>query len=448
MNLTQGNITRKLIRFTLPILVIQFLNQAYTLADNIIVARFVNEEALSVLSTVSSALLVAYCLMQGLSGASTILCGNLFGAGESRKLRSTVRVLILFSLFVSLFLVAVCAVGASLIFRLLKVPAQIVPECESLLFIYALSLPPTFVCSACTAALNGMGNSKIPMINSVSSQLLNIVLDVLAVAVWGFGVRGAAWASFFSVVVAMLLNLRQLKLSLDSLPAQDGTSAPAAYSARGCLKQYVPLAVPSILQQSIMSIGSLVLQVLVNKQGVSYINGYTVACTLNGLFLLPVSSCCSGYETFAAQNLGAGKHDRVRDGFLRVLALGVGLCALLTLLTLVFAEPLIGLYLTDKTAASFLFARLYLFLLIPNYFLLLAKYSADGLFKAQMKVYLFTLSSFIALGVRIVLSYALEPQLGLTALAWAATIGNLAAALFDFACLLLQHTPKRRPADS
>lgn len=404
MNLTQGNITRKLIRFTLPILVIQFLNQAYTLADNIIVARFVNEEALSVLSTVSSALLVAYCLMQGLSGASTILCGNLFGAGESRKLRSTVRVLILFSLFVSLFLVAVCAVGASLIFRLLKVPAQIVPECESLLFIYALSLPPTFVCSACTAALNGMGNSKIPMINSVSSQLLNIVLDVLAVAVWGFGVRG-------------------------------------------CLKQYVPLAVPSILQQSIMSIGSLVLQVLVNKQGVSYINGYTVACTLNGLFLLPVSSCCSGYETFAAQNLGAGKHDRVRDGFLRVLALGAGLCALLTLLTLVFAEPLIGLYLTDKTAASFLFARLYLFLLIPNYFLLLAKYSADGLFKAQMKVYLFTLSSFIALGVRIVLSYALEPQLGLTALAWAATIGNLAA-LFDFACLLLQHTPKRRPADS
>lgn len=435
MDLTKGNITGKLIRFTIPIIIIQFLNQAYTLADNIIVARFVSREALSVLSTVNSALAVAYCLMQGLGSASTILVGSLFGSRNCKRLRAAVKTLLFSTAAVSLFLVAGAVLGAPAIFRLLKVPEEIRPECETLLWIYALSLPPTYICSTCTAALNGMGNSRIPMFNSVGSQLLNIVLDVLAVAVLGYGITGAAVASLISVIVAMTLNAGQLALAfrgLDNMcPGPD-----TAFTGVSVLKQYLPLAVPSVLQQSILSIGSLLLQVPVNRQGVAYINGYAVANTLNGLFLLPILSCCTGYETFAAQNLGAGKPERVKNGFKKLLAIGMVLSILLALVTVLLADPFIGLYLTDSSGADFRFARLYLFLLIPGYFLLLAKNSVEGLFKAQMKVYLFTLSSLIALGSRILLSYLLEPLIGLTALAWATLAGNLIAALFVWGILL------------
>ncbi|MGN0166610.1 MAG: MATE family efflux transporter [Acetatifactor sp.] len=430
MDLTEGNITGKLVRFTIPIIIIQFLNQAYTLADNIVVARFVSEEALSVLSTVNSALLVAYCLMQGFSSAATILIGSLYGSRSYTKLRSTVKTLLGSLAAISFLIFIIYTLGAAPIFGLLKVPAQIQSGCKSVLWIYALSLPPTFLCSICTAALNGMGDSKTPMFISTGSQLLNIVLDILAVAVFGYGIVGAALASLFSVIIAMLLTWRQLSRMLKGLEGADEDREGS------CIRQYMALAVPSILQQSIMSIGSLILQRLVNNQGVAYINGYTVACTLNNLFLLPVVSCCMGYETFAAQNLGAGKTDRVRNGFIRLLRFGLGLCVLLTLVTCLFAAPLIQLYLTDSAGTAFLFAKRYLLLLIPNYFLILAKNSVDGLFKAQQKVYLFTISSLIALGSRILLGCILEPSMGLTALAWATTAGNLIAALADWGVLL------------
>jgi Na+-driven multidrug efflux pump len=293
-------------------------------------------------------------------------------------------------------------------------------------------MPPTLFCSACTAMLNGMGNSKTPMFISVCCQILNIILDILAVPVLGFGVEGAAVASLISVVISMVWTYHHLHHALAGL----SSSKPALET--DCLRQYVPLAVPSVLQQSIMSVGSLLLQVLVNVAGVAYINGYNVACTLNNLFLLPVISCCVGYETFAAQNLGAKNTERVKKGFLELLGAGFVLCLVLSLLTCLLSRPLIGLYLTDQTSTSFQFARTYLLLLIPNYLLLLAKYSVDGLFKAQMKVYLFTISSLIALACRIAFGYLLSPSMGLTALAYATLLGNLIAVIFNWVCLLTQ----------
>lgn len=432
MDLTKGSILKGMIRFTIPIIIIQFLSQAYAIIDNVVVARFVSEEALSVLSTVNSALTVGYCLIQGLSSASTILVGNLFGAHAYEKLHTMTHTLLVGAGVVSLILFAVYSIGAAPIFAVLKVPAEILPACEKLMFLYALSLPPTLLCSACTAMLNGMGNSKTPMIISVCSQILNIILDILAVAVLGFGVEGAAAASLISVVVALVWTYHHLTRDLTQL----NDARPRAEFS--CIGQYVPLAVPSILQQSIMSVGSLMLQVLVNVAGIAYINGYNVACTLNNLFLLPVISCCAGFETFAAQNLGSKNEKRVKQGFLDLLGIGTLLCLVLSLSTFLFARPLIGLYLTDEAGTAFTFAKQYLFLLIPNYLLLLAKYSVDSLFKAQMKIYLFTLSSLIALGCRIALGYLMTPSMGLTALAYATLIGNFIAAAFDWGCLFIK----------
>lgn len=430
MDLTEGKISKKLIRFTIPVIVLQFLNQAYTLTDNIVVARFVGEESLSVLSTVNSCLLVAYCLMQGFSSATSILAANLFGSHSYARLRSMLRTILISVAAISTAIFLIYGIFAMPIFRLLSVPETIQEQCHSLIWVYALTLPPTYLCSICTSALNGMGDSKTPMFISTGSQILNIVLDILAVAVWNFGVMGAAVASLFSVCVAMVLTAFFLRKTLHALPAETENGC-ADSQEKGAFCQYMNLAIPSILQQSILSIGTLLLQRLVNTAGVDYINGYTVATTLNSLLLLPIVSCCIGYETFAAQNLGAKKKDRVRSGFFGILASGLLVCVVLSLATWVFSKPLVGLYLTDPASTSFAFARLFFLLLIPNYFLTLFKNSMDGIFKAKQKVYLFTISSLAAFGIRIVLGYALAPVWGLSALAYATAIGNFCAVILD-----------------
>lgn len=456
MDFTEGKILKKLIRFTIPIIIMQFLNQAYSIVDEVIVARFVSEQALSVLSTVNSALLVGYCIMNGISSAVTILIGNLYGSKDITKLQNSARTLLFYGTAVSVAIFFIYTIFSGVIFGWLKVPDEIMDESRALMWIYAAALIPTFMCSISTSILNGLGSSKTPMAISVFAQLLNIGLDFLTVAGFGWGIKGAAWASFASVVAAFLLtymqvekNMRKLSSELDSTP--NGSIVASHSIALGrkaksntlglgllfhidnsCMKVFVPLAVPSIVQQSITSIGNLMLQVLVNKEGVAYINGYTVGNTINGLFLLLVMSCIVGFETFAAQNIGAKQYDRVRSGFKGLLLFGTLLCFVISFFTVVCANPLIHLYLTDSASTSFSFARTYLIFLIPNYFLILWKYSVDAIFKAQLKVYLFTISSFISLGVRIVLGYALCAHFGLLALAVAIMIGNAVAMLFDW----------------
>ena len=425
MDLTKGKITPSIIRFTIPIIILQLLNQAYSLIDQVIVARFVSEQALSVLSTVNSALLIAYCLIQGLGASCSILIGNLFGSGNYQKLRHYLYSLLLLCVGFSSILWLIYTFCNQPIYAILKVPGEIRAEAGELMIIYALSLPPTLLCSVCTSSLNGLGDSKTPMRISVFAQCLNIILDILAMAVWNLGVKGAAYASLFSVIVAAILTWRHLRKTVVQL-----CDETPHFTAK-CIPWYLSVAIPSILQQSIMSVGNLILQVLVNEQGVSYINGYTVANTIHSLFLLPIISCCAGYETFAAQNYGANKKDRVREGFKSLMFLGNGAWILLAAATVGFSGPLVHLYLKDQTSISYGFAQSYLLWLIPNYALLLFKYSIDSLHKARLRIYLFTISSFIALFVRILAGYLLTPSCGLIALAYAAAIGTAAAVVFN-----------------
>lgn len=439
MDLTKGKITSSMIRFTIPIIILQLLNQAYSLIDQIIVARFVNEEALSVLSTVNSTLLVAYCLIQGFGASCNILIGNLFGAKNYPKLRHYLHSLLILCLGFSTLLCIIYSLFHQPMFALLRVPNDIRNESGELMLIYALSLPPTLICSVCTSCLNGLGDSKTPMRISMFAQCLNIILDILAMAVWNLGVKGAAYASLFSVMIAVLLTWHHLQKTVTSY------CLDKPHFTVECIPWYLSVAIPSVLQQSIMSIGSLMLQVLVNEQGTSYINGYTVANTIHSLFLLPIISCCAGYETFAAQNYGAGNHKRVRQGYQSLMCFGNVTWILLAIATLCFSNPLIHLFLQDKGSLSYGFAHNYLLLLIPNYALLLIKYSIDSLYKARLKIYLFTISSFIALFVRILAGYLLAPTFGLIALAYATAIGNGAAVLFNL--LGLYHISKDGKSD-
>lgn len=425
MDLTVGSIRKNLVRFTIPIIMMQILNQAYSLIDSVIVAHFAGELSLSVLASVNSCMTVGYLLINGAGAACHIIIGNLFGARKYEEVKKAKHTMYLVMLFFSSIIAGCYILFSGQLLDIMQIPAEIMEESMAVLWIYALNLPAIALCIISQSVLNGSGNSKSPMLIGVGTQILNLVLDYFAVAVWGYGVAGAAAASLFSaVLVSILMELRAGKQMAQF--CRNKVVFTWEY-----LKQMTSLGIPSIVQQSVMAMGTLLLQVLVNKQGIDYINGYTVACTINSFIMIPVLACCSGYETFAAQNFGAGSNRRVKDGFRILLLYGMLFNLILAVLTVLLSGFFIQLYLKNPASAAFTFAEYYLYILIPNYFVQFAKNSIDAIFKAQKKVYLVTASSILSLVCRVAMGWLFAGMFGILALAYTTTAGNLAALFFN-----------------
>lgn len=425
MDLTKGNISKQLFIFTLPIIIMNILNQAYVIVDGVIVSRFAGERALSILASTSAILSVGYCLINGISSSNQILSANYYGKKEYDRLKNAIVTISKSGILFIVLLAGIYYIFAGSFLRMVDLPEKLIPDTMFLLRIYTLSFPIQVLCQIYCSSLNGMGDSKTPMITCISTQVLNIILDLIAIIIFDLGVIGAAYASVFSLFVSTVWNYLVLQKKLNKLSVSNGQFD------NEILGMYVRLTIPSLLQQSVMSFGNLVLQRLVNLQGIEAINGYTVACNLNSFLFIPVIGYTSSYETFASQNIGSQNEERVKEGFKTLLFQCGILCIVLSILTLVLSKSMIMMYLKDPTSSSFSFANQYLIVLIPNFFALLLKYGIDGLFKAHFKIYLFTISSFIALSARILFSYLFVNEFGLIVLAFATILGNIVAILFN-----------------
>ena len=369
---------------------------------------------------------IGYCLVQGAAGACHIVLANHYGARRFDEFRDAAHTMrLVMAIFSSLVAAAYILLSGTLL-RMMHVPAEIFDESRAVLWIYALNLPPIGVNSVSYAIMNGGGNSRVPMLYGTVSQVMNLVLDYFADAVWGFGVMGAAATSLFSISAETVWMLYCTGRELRRV-AGGKTVLRKSYAAL-----MAKIGLPSIAQRSVLALGAMVLQTLVNDYGTDGINSYTAANTISNFLLVPVLACCTGYETFAAQKLGAGKADRVRSGWRMLLLSGLALDLALTAATWLGADVLTSLYLPDRIGAAFALARSYLLLLIPNYFLQFGKTSLEAVCKAHLKISLVTVSAMLSLAVRVALGYALAPSYGITALAWATNVGSAAALALCF----------------
>lgn len=216
MELTQGNAAQRLIRFTFPIIVLNIFGQLYSLVDSVIVAQFAGDHSLSVLAAVNGCMAIGYCLVSGAAGACHIVLANHYGARQFDEFRDAAHTMrLVMAIFSSLVAAAYILLSGTLL-RMMHVPAEISDESLAVLWVYALNLQPISVNLVSGAVMNSSGNSKVPMIYGTIAQVMNLVLDYFAVAVWGFGVMGAAAASLFSISAetAWMLLLSGLALNL------------------------------------------------------------------------------------------------------------------------------------------------------------------------------------------------------------------------------------------
>ena len=248
MDLTQGSAARRLVRFTLPIIVMNIFGQLYSLVDSVIVAQFAGDRSLSVLAAVNGCMAIGYCLVQGAAGACHIVLANHYGARRFDEFRDAAHTMrLVMAIFSSLVAAAYILLSGTLL-RMMHVPAEIFDESRAVLWIYALNLPPIGVNSVSYAIMNGGGNSRVPMLYGTVSQVMNLVLDYFAVAVWGFGVMGAAAASLFSISAETVWMLYCTGRELRRV-AGGKTVLRKSYAAL-----MAKIGLPSIAQRSVLAL--------------------------------------------------------------------------------------------------------------------------------------------------------------------------------------------------
>ena len=289
---------------------------------------------------------------------------------------------------------------------LINTPDEIMKDSQLYLNIYICGLPFVFFYNVATGIFSALGDSKTPFFFLMASSLSNIAVDILFVTAFGMGVDGVAWATFLCQGVSCVLALVFVFRRLAKIHLPEGQRAPV-FSGR-LLGRVARVAVPSILQQSFVSVGNIVLQSIINSFGTAVMAGYSASVKLNNLVITSLVTLGNGISNFTAQNLGAQKPDRIRSGFRAGLYLVWALCVPLTVLYFFAGAPLVKIFVDNPTQKALATGVQFLHIVAPFYVIVASKIVADGVLRGAGKMGPFMASTFTDLLLRVALAFVLS----------------------------------------
>ncbi|MBP5242868.1 MAG: MATE family efflux transporter [Clostridia bacterium] len=416
-DLTVGNPARALWQFCLPLFGSVIFQQLYNIADSLIAGKFIGDNALAAVGNSYEITLIFLAFAFGVNIGCSVVVSRLMGAKRYADVKTAVYTSWIAgaALCVALMLFGFLACNALL--RLIRTPESIFADCALYLYIYIAGLPFLFFYNISTGIFSAMGDSTTPFLFLAASSTANVVLDVVFVAVFQMGVAGVAWATFICqgiscilAVILVMVRLRRIK-----------TEEKVKIFSLSQLKDLAVIAVPGILQQSFISVGNIVIQGVINGFGESVIAGYSAAIKLNNLVITSFTTLGNGVSTFTAQNRGANKPERIKQGFRAGMGMVWLLCVPICALYLGAGKYLLSLFLKDATSAALSEGVLILRILSPFYFVVSAKLTADGVLRGERKMIFFMISTFTDLLLRValalLLSWFLASSLGVW-LAW------------------------------
>ena len=426
-DLTVGKPSSVLFRFCLPLFGSIIFQQLYNIADSLVAGRFVGENALAAVGNSYEITLIFIAFSFGCNIGCSVVVAEFFGAKHYEQMKTAVTTALIFSAALCALLMAAGLMGCSALLRLIRTPAEIMDDSALYLSIYIWGLPFLFFYNIATGIFSALGDSKTPFVFLAISSLSNIVVDVLFVTLLHMGVDGVAWATFLCQGVSGVLALIVVFKRLGKIM----TDRPAPLFSRVILYKIIRIAVPSTLQQSFISVGNIMIQSVINGFGAGVIAGYSAAVKLNNLVITAFTTLGNGISNYAAQNLGAGKPERVRQGFSAGIRLVWALCVPLVLLYFLSPRLLLRLFMEQPTTAAMQTGVMFLRLLSPFYFIVSAKLVADGIRRGSGKMTAFMTTTLTDLALRVLLAFALSgTSLGATGIWCAWPIGwCIAAAL-------------------
>ncbi len=445
---------KALLIFALPMIIGNLFQQTYTMADSVIVGRFVGEKALAAVGASYSLTSIFICVAIGGGIGASVIVSRYFGAKKYGKMKRAVYTAFLSFLVCSILLALFGLAAGKWILELLHTPGDVMGMAGKYLNIYFLGLPFLFMYNVLSSMFNALGKSKIPLGFLIFSSLFNIALDYLLVTRYDMGVAGVAWATLIaqgiSAVLSFLVFTRVLRridgaaeASGDSTDragaveasgtgvsggtADGGDNAAAGagrFFSRAEFFSMLRIALPSILQQSTVSIGMMLVQSVVNSFGSEALAGYSAGMRIESLCVVPMSAIGNAVSSYTAQNIGAGKQERVIEGYhvanRMVIFFAVMICFVLELLH----GPIITLFLgADKTVIAMLTGESYLTFMGWFFCLIGFKMSVDGLLRGSGDMRYFTIANLVNLSIRVIFSMALAPKYGISMVWYTVPVG-------------------------
>jgi len=354
-DLTQGHPKKILWRFLLPMLFSVAFQQFYNLADSIIAGKFAGENALAAVGASYPITIIFMAFAVGSNLGASVVVSRLFGAKDMGSMKSAVTTSFLACAGMSLLLTAFGYVFCRGMMILIGTPGNILDDGVLYLKIYVFGLTFLFLYNVCTGIFTALGDSKTPLYFLIGSSVGNIALDFLFVARFHMGVAGVAWATFIAQGISAVLAVTVLARRLRAIKTAE--KGPLFHPV--LFSQIAAIAVPSIMQQSVLSLGNLVVQSFVNQYGSATIAGYSAAIKLNTFAInafMALGGCLSSYT---AQNLGAGKKDRIPLGFRTGVRLSLMAAVPFFVLYFVFSRQMMGLFLNAESQQAIEAGRMF-----------------------------------------------------------------------------------------
>lgn len=402
-DLTVGNPSTVLWKFCLPLFGSILFQQLYNIADSLVAGKFIGEQALAAVGNSYEITLIFIAFAFGCNMGCSVIVSQFFGAGKYADVKTTVSTSMISSALLCVLLMFIGIVGGDGLLRLIHTPDEIFADSQIYLSIYVLGLPFLFFYNIATGIFSSLGDSKTPFFFLAASSTANIGIDILFVSVFHMGVSGVAWATFLCQGISCILALAVVLLRLKKLK----TEKPPLFSF-SILKKVVSIAVPSMLQQSFISIGNIIIQSVINGFGASVIAGYAAAVKLNNLVVTSFTTLGNGISNYTAQNIGAQKLPRIKAGFHAGVKM-VWLLSLPLFLCYFFGgHILLGFFMDSPTETAMQTGILYLRILSPFYFIVAAKLVADGILRGAGMMGKFMAATLTDLTLRTILAVVLS----------------------------------------
>ena len=440
-DLTVGNPGAVLRRFCLPLFGSVIFQQLYNIADSLVAGKFIGESALAAVGNSYEITLLFIAFAFGCNIGCSVVVSQLFGGRAYGEMKTAVTTTRIAAGALCLALMAGGLLGSRALLELIRTPEEVMEASRLYLDIYLWGLPFLFFYNIATGIFSALGDSRTPFLFLALSSTANLGVDILFVTAFDMGVAGVAWATFLCQGVSCLLALAVVFRRLARIPAE-GRRPLFSASALG---RVAAIAVPSILQQSFISVGNIVIQGAINGFGTGVMAGYSAGVKLNNLVVTSFTTLGNGVSNFTAQNLGAGKTERIDQGFRAGLGLVWAVCLPVAAAYLLAGRQLLCLFIDAPTQTALDTGVTFLRLLSPFYFVVSAKLTADGVLRGTGSMGRFMAATFTDLILRVTLALVLSRTgLGATGIWLAWPISWTAATVLS---LLFYHTgPWRRPA--
>ncbi|MCI8543342.1 MAG: MATE family efflux transporter [Lachnospiraceae bacterium] len=340
VDMTEGAPWKKIVFFTVPMLVGNIAQQLYNTVDSVVVGNYVGDNALAAVGSAGPILNLLLVLFVGISVGAGIIVSQYFGAKEREKLSITIGNCITLTAIATIFVMVVASLVARPLLELLDTPESIIDWCQSYLLILFIGSAGLAFYNILSGILRGLGDSMAALAYLLVSTVVNIVLDVLFVAKLNMGVSGVALATVIAQLISAVLCFLRLRRMVELFDMKPSYLKLQKYHAL----KVIQLGLPSGITQAIFSMAMIVVQSLTNSFGEMFIAANVIIMRVDGFAMMPNFSFGTAMTTYAGQNVGARRYDRVGKGAKQGTLIAMGVSAVLTSLILIFGKALMGIF--------------------------------------------------------------------------------------------------------